>query len=106
MMGLPTALSLAEGPGGRRGSHRPSSGVCWTPRIGVVFAETWDFGDALGGHASNHYGIQSVTHQSTVGGPWQPAAWDASEPCDVKPAPGVFQCDVTGIQKLEAWTNR
>lgn len=76
--------------------------ICWTDREGITFAETWDRGDALGGHAANHYNFRSMARQATIGGAWTA---DIVATCGTTPSP-IYLCNVTASQDWEAWTNR
>lgn len=76
--------------------------ICWTQREGLTFSESWNAGDALGGHAANHYNYMSMARLPSVGGTW---VADTISSCATTPFP-IYNCSVTASQKWEVWTNR
>lgn len=84
-----------------------SSHICWTERMGVTFNESWDKGDAVGGHAANHYNFISMTRRETISGGWFATL---NQPCAKQPNPdpdGIpTACLATAAQAWEGWTNR
>lgn len=84
-----------------------NSEICWTPQSSTWFAETWDYGDALGGSAGNKYAITSMRMQNTQNGTWTSPGLNAANDCSVQSQPtNVFVCDITAADAFQTWTTR
>lgn len=84
----------------------PESWICWTPRSASWFGESWDYGDQIGGTATDHLTISSTQYTSIEGGGWANTAFNASNACNYVASHPPFFCDVTQTNELDIWTNR
>lgn len=84
----------------------PESAICWTPRSSVWFAESWDYGDQLGGTYTDHLTVSGAQYTTTEGGSWVNTSFNPSGQCNYVPTNVPFNCDVTGAQSFDMWTDR
>ena len=82
------------------------SAVCWTPRSAVWFGESWDYGDQIGGTYYDHLTVSNAQYQTSEGGGWVNTSFNAASPCNYVATHVPFECDVTGAQSFDMWTDR
>lgn len=83
-----------------------NSQVCWTPKSATWFAESWDFGDALGGSAGNKFSQTTLRMQNSQNGTWVSPSLNAANACSIREPEAIFKCDITSSDAFQAWTDR
>ena len=80
-----------------------NAAICWTNQYVTVFAETHDYGDALGGSSTNTHDFTAKNFRTTPGGTWLvlPNACNARGNAADPP----FKCSAQN-GALKIWTDR
>lgn len=80
-----------------------TNAICWTNQYVSVFTETHDFGDALGGSASDPHNFTAKQFRTNPGGAWQ----DLPTLCNgrVNAPDPPFEC-LAQHPTLKIWTDR
>jgi hypothetical protein len=80
----------------------------WSPARATWFTETWNYGDSLGGSATNKFELRHMQYQATKGGAWTFVNADPSSPCSFVPPKETppFYYDVYASDEVQTWTDR
>lgn len=81
------------------------SWVCWTPRKAIWFAETLDYGDAMGGTPTNEFSIYNARYTNTEGGAWILPTFPLGPTCNYVDGPAPWNCRVLSQTQINVWTN-
>lgn len=85
----------------------PEASVCWTPNAATWFGESLDWGDAIGGTATNKLNIFQMMHTQTEGGSFSYTSFNPSANCNVDDtSTPPFFCDIYGASSVSLWTAR
>jgi len=83
--------------------------ICWTPSRVTWFAETWDYGDALGGTSTDRLYFNSMAYASAIGGGFTYTGF-GSQTCGISDGPNntspPFYCTQLNSNTMQVWTNR
>jgi hypothetical protein len=82
--------------------------ICWTNQYVTVSAESWDYGDAIGGTVANHLVFSLERFKTTPNEAWRvlPSLCSPGYKGPSQPPTGIFHCDVVNSNSLHMYTSR
>ena len=86
--------------------QEPISSFCWTPIAAQWFAETWDYGDELGGSALNPMNFTNMLWSPSVGGTWYYTNWTPGGTCSFRPSQAFYHCSTPTSHTMQVYTDR
>jgi hypothetical protein len=79
----------------------PESSLCWTGKTAVFFAETWDFGDQIGGQTTNKFRVDTTNYTNSEGGTFVLTPTIA---CGYGGSGAPFYCSKVSNTSFDTWT--
>lgn len=83
-----------------------SAQICWTPPTTTAgVAETWDYGDQMGGTSTDPFVMSAIQFQTSINGSWinLPTSCNHKNPTTLE---SIFHCYVPGSSQLAWYTYR